>query len=68
MDQESTRLNPLNGKPLGRRRKVAARPAPPAFAGERMKELPGGQRCISMVARIGRTLERHADCSPLVRP
>lgn len=30
--------------------------------------LPGGQHCISLVARIGRTLERHADYSPLVRP
>lgn len=30
--------------------------------------LPGGQRCLSMVARIGQILERHADCSPLGRP
>ena len=29
--------------------------------------LPGGERCLSMVARIGAVLERHARNSPLTR-
>lgn len=28
--------------------------------------LPGGQRCISMVARLGKVMEAHADHSPLI--
>ena len=30
-----------------------------------MHFLPGGQRCLSMVARIGKVMEAHADHSPL---